>query len=123
MKAKKQLQTTEEAIQTVKENNEGYYELAYNFACKWVAQKMQPFTSEDLSFDMYLVLGVPDEPRVLGPLMRELSKEGRIKHNGFVKYKAKQGHQKPSTQWISREYSIMQANNRKLKYPSLFEDE
>ncbi len=55
----KQLQTKDEAIQTVKENNLGYYHLGYNYACKWVAEKMQPFTSEDLSFDMYLVLGVP----------------------------------------------------------------
>ena len=86
----KQLQTTEEAIQTVKENNLGYYELAYDYACKWVAQKMQPFTSEDLSNDMYLVLGVPEEPRVLGAVFNRLSKEKRIKHNGFARYKAKQ---------------------------------
>lgn len=124
MKANKQLQTKEEAIQTVKENNESYYFLAYNYACKWVAEKMIPFTSEDLSADMYLILGYPNEPRVLGPLMRELSKEGRIKHNGFVTYKKKQGHGKPSTQWISREYSQRQSQNAtKDKTLNLFENE
>ena len=51
----KKLQTKKEAIETVKENNYGYYELGLNFAVKWVAEKMHPFTSEDLSKDMYLV--------------------------------------------------------------------
>lgn len=109
----KQLQTTDEAIETVKENNYGYYELGLNFAVKWVAEKMQPFTSEDLSKDMYLILGVPNEVRVLGAIIRKLSKEGRIKFNGYVKYKALQGHGKPATQWISREYSLKQSQNAK----------
>lgn len=109
----KQLQTTDEAIETVKENNYGYYELGLNFAVKWVAEKMQPFTSEDLSKDMYLILGVPDEVRVLGAIIRQLSKEGRIKFNGYSKYKAKQGHGKPVTVWISREYSVKQSQNAK----------
>jgi hypothetical protein len=107
----KQLQTKEEAIQTVKENNLGYYELGYNYACKWVAEKMKPFTSEDLSSDMYLVLGVPEESRVLGAIILALRKDGRIKHNGYVKYKAKQGHGKPASQWLSREYSQRQSQN------------
>ena len=78
----KQLQTKEEAIQTVEDNNKEYYELGLNFAIKWVAEKMQPFTSEDLSADMYLILGVPNEVRVLGAIVRRLSKEGRIRFNG-----------------------------------------
>ena len=119
----KQLQTTDEAIETVKENNYGYYELGLNFAFKWVAEKMQPFTSEDLSKDMYLILGVPDEVRVLGAIIRRLSKEGRIKFNGYVKYKALQGHGKPATQWISREYSLKQSQNAKKEQTlNLFEN-
>lgn len=119
----KQLQTTDEAIQTVKENNSEYYELGLNFACKWVAERMQPFTSEDLAKDMYLILGVPEEPRVLGPIVRQLSKENRIKPQGWTTYKGMQGHGKPTRVWISREYSQRQAENRKLKHPSLFENE
>lgn len=107
----KQLQTKEEAIQTVRENNESYFELAFNYACKWVAEKMQPFTSEDLSKDMYLILGYPDEPRILGAVFVALKKENRIKFNGYTRYKAKQGHGKPATVWISREYSLKQAKN------------
>ena len=107
----KQLQTKEESIQTVKENNESYYCLAYNYACKWVAEKVQPFTSEDLSKDMYLILGYPDELRVLGPVFVALKNENRIKFHGYMRYKAKQGHGKPATVWISREYSLKQAKN------------
>lgn len=109
----KQLQTKEEAIQTVEDNNKEYYELGLNFAIKWVAEKMQPFTSEDLSADMYLILGVPNEVRVLGAIVRRLSKEGRIRFNGYSKYRAKQGHGKPVTVWISREYSQKQSQNAK----------
>lgn len=119
----KQLQTTDEAIETVKENNYGYYELGLNFSVKWVAEKMQPFTSEDLSKDMYLILGVPDEVRVLGAIIRKLSKEGRIKFNGYSKYNAKQGHGKPVTVWISREYSLKQSQNAKKEQTlNLFEN-
>lgn len=107
----KQLQTKEQAIQTVEDNNKEYYELGLNYAIKWVAEKMQPFTSEDLSRDMYLILGIPEEPRVLGAIVRKLSKEGRIRFNGYVKYKALQGHGKPAAQWLSREYSIKQSKN------------
>lgn len=117
----KKLQTKDEAIQTVKENNIEYYELGLNFAVKWVAEKMHPFTSEDLAKDMYLILGYPNEPRVLGAIFKQLSKESRIKAHGFSTYKARQGHGKPCRVWISREYSIRQAENRKLKHPSLFE--
>lgn len=107
----KQLQTKDEAIQTVQDNNLEYFDLAYDYACKWVSKKMIPFTSEDLSADMYLVLGRPKEPRVLGAIFNTMRKEGRIKHNGYVTYKAKQGHGKPSSQWLSREYSQRQSNN------------
>ena len=117
----KKLQTTDEATETVKENNYGYYELGYNFAVKWVAEKMHPFTSEDLAKDMYLILGVPEEPRVLGAIIRKLSNEDRIKHQGWTTYKGLQGHGKPARVWISREYSIRQAENRKLKHPKLFD--
>lgn len=119
----KKLQTKKEAIETVKENNYGYYELGFNFAVKWVAEKMHPFTSEDLSKDMYLVLGYPEEPRVLGAIIQKLSKEGRIKAQGWTTYKAIQGHGKPARIWISKEYSLRQAENRKLKHPSLFEND
>ena len=104
-------QTKEEAIKTVEENNQGYFDLAYNYACKWVSEQMRPFTSEDLSKDMYLVLGTPREPRVLGAVFNRLSKEQRIKFVQYVKYRSLQGHGKPSAQWISREYSQKQSKN------------
>jgi len=119
----KQLQTTSEAIQTVKDNNETYYNLGICFAKSWVSKQMKPFTSEDLSRDMYLVLGLPDEVRVLGAIFKHLSAIGAIKHNGYVRYKAKQGHSKPCSQWVSKEYSLKQKNNRKSdKTLNMFDD-
>jgi len=115
----KQLQTTEEAIQTVQENNQEYYDLALQYSEKWIETRFKPFTSEDLSADMYLVLGVPKEPRVLGAIFSNLNKRGLIKHNGYSKYKAKQGHSRPSSVWLSLRYSQIQSQNRKAKMPEL----
>lgn len=109
----KELQTTEEAIETVKANNEAYYDLAINFAERWIDDRIKPFTSEDLSANMYLVLGIPDEPRVLGAVMIYLKKQKLIKHFGFVRYKARQGHNKPCNQWLTTKYSNRQSFNRK----------
>ena len=116
----KQLQTKEEAIQTVQENNQEYYDLAIDYAEKWVEKRNRSFTSEDLSADMYLVLGYPKEPRVLGAVISYLRNKKLIKHNGYAQYKAKQGHGKPCSVWISLRYSQIQAENRKLKFPKLF---
>jgi hypothetical protein len=111
----KQLQTKEEAIQTVQENNQEYYDLAIEYAEKWIETRFKPFTSEDLSADMYLVLGIPKEPRVLGAVINYLRNKKLIKHNGFSRYFAKQGHGKPCSIWISLRYSQIQAENRRLK--------
>lgn len=109
----KQIQTTDEAIQQVEDNNKEYFDLALDYAKIWVSKQMKPFTSEDFSKDLYLILGYPKELRVLGAVFKNLSVSGAIKHNGYVQYKAKQGHNKPSSQWISKEYSQKQKNNRK----------
>lgn len=115
----KQLQTTEEAIQTVQENNQEYYDLAIEYAEKWVETRFKPFTSEGLSADMYLVLGIPKEPRVLGAVIKHLQRTKIIKHNGFARYQKKQGHGKPCSVWISLKYSEIQSQNRKAKMPEL----
>jgi len=111
----KQLQTKEEAIQTVQENNQEYYDLAIEYAEKWIETRFKPFTSEDLSADMYLVLGIPKEPRVLGAIINYLRKKKLIKSNGYKPYSARQGHGRPSTIWISLRYSQIQSENRKTK--------
>lgn len=109
----KELQSKEEAIETVKTNNEDYYDLAIAYAEMWINDIFKPFTSEDLSKDMYLVLGVPDELRVLGAVINYLRDKGLIKHFGFARYKAKQGHGKPCNTWITVRYSKKQSYNRK----------
>jgi hypothetical protein len=119
----KQLQTKQEAIDTVQKNNEEYYELALNLSVKWVSERFKPFTSEDLSEHLYLILGQPKEPRVLGAIIVYLKKQKLIKHNGYTTYKKKQGHGKPSSIWISLSYSLKQQQNRKTdKTLNLFED-
>jgi hypothetical protein len=119
----KQLQTKDEAIDTVQNNNEEFYNLAIELARKWVENRFKPFTSEDLSEHLYLILGVPDEPRVLGAIIRHLKREKLIKHNGYSVYKKKQGHGKPSSVWISLSYSLKQQQNRKTeKSLDLFKD-
>jgi hypothetical protein len=115
-----QLQTKEQAIQTVQDNNQEYYDLAIDYASKWVETRNRSFTSEDLSADMYLVLGQPREPRVLGAVINYLRKNKLIKHNGYARYKAIQGHGKPCSVWISLRYSEIQSNNRRFKFPKLF---
>lgn len=108
----KQLQSAEEAIKTVKHNHSEYYELAVEYATRWIADRWTEFSSEDLSFDMYLVLGRPQEPRVLGPVMDFLRDNNLIKHHRTGTYKAKQGHRKPTNIWITVRYSKTQSLNR-----------
>jgi hypothetical protein len=110
--ATKQIQSKEEAIQTVKINNEEYYDLAIEFAKRWIYERWTEFSSEDLSFDMYLVLGRPTELRVLGPVMAYLRDNNLIKHHRTGTYKAKQGHRKPTNIWITIRLSTRQSENR-----------
>jgi hypothetical protein len=112
----KQLQSTEEAIETVKENNREYYDLAIVYTERWIKEQFKPFTSEDLSSDMYLVLGKPQQPRILGAIFQYLKKKDLIKHHGYATCKSKDRHSRPISVWITVRYSKQQSNNRsKLK--------
>lgn len=103
---------TENAIDLVRDGDHLYYLAAYGFAKEWSQLQMKPFTSETLKEVYYQKHPEPAEPRVWGAVIRELSREGLILHNGFTKYKNPVGHSKPCQVWISRKYSETQRTNR-----------
>lgn len=92
--------------------NQDYYLKAYSFTVEWVKKQFKPFTSEDLKPAMFEALGIPEEKRIIGSIVREIHKLGLIKRHGFGIYKARQGHGKPVSIWISKEYSLTQQKNR-----------
>jgi hypothetical protein len=96
-------------------NPKDYYLKAYLFTLEWVKRQFKSFTSEDLKDELFEVIGTPNEKRVIGAIFREMNKLGLIKRNGFGIYKAKQGHGKPVSKWISKEYSLTQQKNRSSK--------
>lgn len=55
----------------------------------------------------------PREPKVFGAVFKTLHDEKRILHYGYTQAKNKQAHGRILRQWISREYSEKQSNNRK----------
>lgn len=103
---------TNHAIDLVKDGNLSYYLRAYGFAVEFVKIQFKPFSSEDLKEAFYKLNELPNEPRVWGAVVRELSKNKLIIHNGWQTYKNPIGHCKPSATWISREYSMTQSQNR-----------
>ncbi len=114
------MQTTNEAIESVKQGNYDDYAAIFEFACNWVKNQFQTFTSEDLKKYYYLSGGVePLEPRVYGAVFTEMKKLGLIKSRGFEISKNPKCHRRPQRTWLSLEYSKIQQQNRKLKQPTL----
>jgi len=119
----KQLQTKEEAIETVKDNNREFYDLALELSRKWVSEQFKPFSSEDFRNHSNLVLGQPRQPSVFGAVFLALLKEKRIFVHSYGTAKNKQAHGRIIRIYISREYSEKQSNNRKAdKSLNLFYD-
>lgn len=102
---------TKEAVARVRKNQSEYYLKAYDFAKKWVNETFKPFTSEDIKAAFYEGNEKPNEPRVWGAVISSLRDEGLIFFHGYTRYKAPEGHQRPSTQWISLEYRKKQQSN------------
>jgi hypothetical protein len=119
----KQLQTKDEAIDTVQNNNEEFYDLAIELARKWVSRQFKSFSSEDFREYSNLILGIPRQPSVFGAVFRTLIKENRVRHHGVGTAKNKQAHGRLIRFYISREYSEKQQQNRKTeKSLDLFKD-
>lgn len=116
-------QITNEAINRVKENNRKDHDKILLFATDWIKKQFKPFSSENLKNDYYSSGNEnPSEPRVFGAVFRALSHEGLIIKNGFELSKNPKCHSRPQQVWISKQYSDLQAHNRKSKSlePNLF---
>lgn len=104
---------TEKAIEQVKDNNKSYYLTAYGFAADWVKNQFDTFSSEDLKEDFYKAgHPKPSEPRVFGAVINELKKNKLIKFHSYQSYRNPAGHCRPSSVWISIEYSLLQSQKR-----------
>lgn len=103
---------TDIAIDKVRDNNKEYYLRALDFAQSFVKMQMRPFSSEDVKTVFYKLNEEPRESRIWGAVMRELSRDKLILFHGYQAYRNPSGHCRPSTVWISREYSEKQKQNR-----------
>lgn len=107
------VQSKDEALSTVEENNPDEHDRLYQWAAEWVAKQMKPFTAEDLK-KAYYNGGNPAimQPNVIGSVVSKLASVDRIKRNGYTKATIKTAHSRVIIEWISREYSARQSYNR-----------
>ena len=115
-----QVQTKDEAIESVKNGDLNYYLKCLSFSREWVSKQFKPFSSEDLK-QAYFELGneEPRQPSIFGAVFNALSKENRISHYDYVTAKNKQAHGRILRRWISAEYSEKQRQNASKKEQSL----
>lgn len=105
-------QTTQEAIESVKQGNISYYQKALSFALEWCKIQMKPFTSEELKNAFYaLGNNPPAEARIFGAVIVEVRKAGIIFPNGYKKSENPICHSRPKTLWISLSYRLKQQKN------------
>jgi hypothetical protein len=112
----KEIQSKEEAIESVTFGNKYDYMAIFSFAELWVKSQFKWFIADDLK-EAYFAQGgkVPDEPRVFGAVFRDLSKGKLIFPFGYTTSRHKQAHGRPLRTWISLEYKMRQANNASNK--------
>ena len=117
---KKEIQTKEEAIESVIFGNKSDYCLIFDFAEIWVKTQFRWFSSDDLKEAYYLAGNpIPVEPKVFGGVFSTLAKGKLIFHFGFTKSKNPAAHKRDLKTWISLEYKQRQqrnaTNNNNLK--------
>jgi hypothetical protein len=92
-------------LEKVAEPCDNHYAECYEFAKQFVlkASRFVPFTSEDIT-DLYNETEKPQprEPRVWGAVLAKLKAQGYIMPTGYVPYRKKCGHSKPSRVWIKK---------------------
>ena len=97
------MNSTQEAIERVKQPRNNHYAECYNFSKVWI-RSTQLFVSDDL-IQAYKKSGLPQpqEYRVFGSVLSDLSKYGLIENVGYVKcnYSEAKNHNRPVTQWRS----------------------
>jgi|GEM_PF-1255643 len=113
---KKNIQTKDEALDQVRQNNEQEYKNLFEFAEEWVAKRMRPFTSEDLKL-AYYDAGNPEPKQlnIFGAAVNALASKKKIIFNGTADAKLPKAHGRLLRVWISKQYSELQSNNRKAE--------
>lgn len=112
----KEIQTKEEAIESVIYGNKHDYNRIFSFAEQWIKLKFKCFSSDDLKEAYYLAGNpIPVEPKVFGGVFSSLARAKMIFHFGFTKSKYKVAHGRDLKTWISREFKDRQKNNASNK--------
>lgn len=113
---KKEIQTKEEAIESVVFGNKTDYNRIFSFAEQWVKSQFRWFSADDLK-EAYYSAGnpAPVEPKVFGGVFNSLSRASFIYHFGYTKSKNKAAHGRDLKTWISKEYKERQKNNASNK--------
>lgn len=92
---------TKKAIESVKGNNQYFFDAAYAFSENWILNRKETFTSEDL-IEAYNAKGnlQPTDLRAWGAVIVALKKNKRIVFQHYAKYRKPCGHDKPSSVWL-----------------------
>lgn len=113
---KKEIQSKEEAIESVMYGNKHDFNKIFSFAELWVKNQFKWFSADDLKEAYYLAGNLPpQQPSVFGAVFSNLAKSKLIFHFGFTKSKHKIAHGRDLKTWISLEYKLRQANNASNK--------
>jgi len=119
----KKTQTKEEAIESVKNGDIGYYETALCFARNWVEKQFKEFSSEEFKRDFYESGNLPPrEPKIFGAVFKKLITEKLIFPHGTTMAKEKVAHGRLMRTYISLNFRLKQQQNRKQEQSlNLFE--
>jgi hypothetical protein len=112
----KEIQSKEEAIESVMYGNKHDFNKIFSFAELWVKKQFKVFSADDLK-DAYYSDGnqPPQQLNVFGAVFSNLAKAKLIFHHGFTKSKHKVAHGRDLKTWISKEFKQRQANNASNK--------
>lgn len=112
----KEIQSKEEAIESVMYGNKHDFNKIFAFAELWVKKQFKVFSADDLK-DAYYADGnqPPIQLNVFGAVFSNLVKAKLIFHHGFTKSRHKVAHGRDLKTWISLEFKQRQANNASNK--------
>lgn len=111
-----EIQSKEEAIESVMFGNKYDFNKIFGFAELWVKTQFRWFSADDLKEAYYSAGNLPPQQlNVFGAVFSNLSKSKLIFHFGFTKSIHKVAHGRDLKTWISKEYKLRQANNASNK--------
>lgn len=90
------------ALHNVVRSSENYYDVIFRWSKWWInGGSRERLTSEILriNFELFNTSPIPAEPRVYGAVIKQLQKEGKIRHVGYTKATNKQAHCRPISVW------------------------